>query len=183
MPTFAAFWNALDIIDRMKLGLLPKRDLPTTKAQRRKLKTALVQFLQRKRCLPLKKRFSTAAVFRGCAACLGRSNAGLVLLNLEDLWGETQSQNTPGTSTERKNWVRKLPYSLEQIQKSKRLQRLLKSIRDEQNRRPQSPSRSPNYSRRGAPGRGNRRRKIATKPRSALLDINSTGENPLAQAQ
>src|SRR6185369_2402360 len=114
MPTFAAFWNALDIIDRLQLGLLAKRDLLAAKAQRRRLKMALVRFLQQKECLPAKRRVSAAAVFCACAGYLGKSNADLVLLNLEDFWSETQTQNTPGTTSERKNWVRKIRYSLEQ---------------------------------------------------------------------
>ena len=30
--------------------------------------------------------------------------AQLVVVSFEDLWGERQRQNTPGTSTERPNW-------------------------------------------------------------------------------
>jgi 4-alpha-glucanotransferase len=41
-----------------------------------------------------------------------------VLVNLEDLWGATEPQNVPGTSTERPNWRRKLRYSLEELGKS-----------------------------------------------------------------
>lgn len=48
-------------------------------------------------------------------AYLSQSPALLVLVNLEDLWGETRPQNTPGTSTERVNWQRKAQYSFEQF--------------------------------------------------------------------
>jgi len=47
---------------------------------------------------------------------LGRSPAGLVQVNLEDLWGELEPQNVPGTSYRKHpNWQRKTRLSLEEI--------------------------------------------------------------------
>jgi 4-alpha-glucanotransferase len=46
---------------------------------------------------------------------LAGSRARTVLVNLEDLWGETRPQNTPGTSTERPNWVRKARHPFERF--------------------------------------------------------------------
>jgi len=47
---------------------------------------------------------------------LGRSDAGLVLVNLEDLWGELEPQNVPGTShLQNPNWQRKTRPSLQEI--------------------------------------------------------------------
>jgi len=48
-------------------------------------------------------------------AWLARSPARLVLVNLEDVWGETEPQNTPGTGSERPNWRRKIACSLEEL--------------------------------------------------------------------
>lgn len=48
---------------------------------------------------------------------LAESDAAIVLVNLEDLWQETERQNVPGTTeSERPNWRRKLRHSLEEIQ-------------------------------------------------------------------
>ena len=44
---------------------------------------------------------------------LGASPAEVVLVNLEDLWLETEPQNVPGTHDERPNWRRKARYGLE----------------------------------------------------------------------
>ena len=52
---------------------------------------------------------------RALLAHLAASPARWELVNLEDLWSETLSQNVPGTSTERINWRRKLRLSLEQL--------------------------------------------------------------------
>jgi 4-alpha-glucanotransferase len=39
----------------------------------------------------------------------------MVLVNLEDLWRETEPQNVPGTHTERPNWQRKARFSFEEL--------------------------------------------------------------------
>ena len=47
---------------------------------------------------------------------LSKSRAENVLVNVEDLWGETERQNAPGTtSDEEPNWQRRLRYSLEEL--------------------------------------------------------------------
>ena len=51
----------------------------------------------------------------GCLKFLADSDARLLLVNIEDLWLETQPQNMPGTSTERPNWQRKARLSLEEF--------------------------------------------------------------------
>ncbi len=55
------------------------------------------------------------AVLAAVHAVLGRSDAGLVLAQLDDLLGEPESVNLPGTSTERPNWQRLTKATLEQI--------------------------------------------------------------------
>jgi 4-alpha-glucanotransferase len=52
-------------------------------------------------------------VLRALLRYLARSDAAVMLVNLEDLWGEAQPQNVPGTTPdERPNWSRKtrLPF-------------------------------------------------------------------------
>jgi 4-alpha-glucanotransferase len=46
----------------------------------------------------------TLEVLRACLSHLATSAADLVLVDLEDLWGEHQPQNRPGTGTEAANW-------------------------------------------------------------------------------
>jgi len=134
MPTFTAFWNGLDIRDRCKLRLLSPKAAKAEKAIREKLKRALIRFLQRRRCLPRKGRYSDSDLFLACTRFLARSDARFVLVNIEDLWGETIPQNTPATTTERANWVRKLRYRLEKIISSKELRTMVEEISRERNR-------------------------------------------------
>jgi 4-alpha-glucanotransferase len=61
-------------------------------------------------------------------SALARSDAELLLINLEDLWLEPMPQNTPGTWNERPNWMRKARYSVEEIRRMPELLNLLRSI-------------------------------------------------------
>jgi 4-alpha-glucanotransferase len=46
---------------------------------------------------------------------LGESEASLVIANIEDLWGEPDPQNVPGTVTEHRNFARPMALTLSQI--------------------------------------------------------------------
>src|SRR5207249_8599578 len=58
---------------------------------------------------------SAESVARAFLKRLSASRADVVLVNLEDLWGESLPQNVPGTRDERPNWQRKARYSLEAL--------------------------------------------------------------------
>ena len=57
-----------------------------------------------------------------------RPRSSVLLLNLEDLWLETESQNTPNTYDERPNWRRKLRRSFEQFADDPAIQAILKQV-------------------------------------------------------
>lgn len=112
MPTFAAYWEGLDVEDRMELGLLSQKAARREKKQREAIKEALAGFLEGKGLLEAGP-VTTGGALRACLSHLSRSPAWVVLVNLEDLWLETEPQNVPGTFRERPNWRRKAAYSLE----------------------------------------------------------------------
>ncbi|MDH5695061.1 MAG: 4-alpha-glucanotransferase [Dehalococcoidia bacterium] len=93
MPPFAAFWKELDIGER---------------------KEALVSFLHRRGWVK-EPTSDIQAVLKACLAFLSASPARVVLVNLEDLWLETQPQNVPGTQGKRPNWRRKARNSFEEF--------------------------------------------------------------------
>ena len=47
---------------------------------------------------------------------LGASEAGTVIATLEDLWGELDPQNIPGTTTEHANFCRRTAHALGEIE-------------------------------------------------------------------
>ncbi len=128
MPPFAAFWEGLDIPDRRNLGLIKRQDLPGAERLREGIRRSLLRLLRRRGRLG-RGDSAAGAVFQASVQHLGLSAARWVLLNLEDLWLETASQNMPGTSTERVNWRRKTRLSLEQMRNMPAVLKLLGLIR------------------------------------------------------
>lgn len=115
MPPFAAFWRGTDLADLTRLGQLS----PAQAAEERRRRTALLRmlatFLRRRRLL--RGTVGAPTMLRALLRHLGASPARVVLVNLEDLWGETRPQNTPGTGDERPNWRRKAAYALDRIRR------------------------------------------------------------------
>ncbi len=111
MFPFAAFLRGLDLRDRRALGLLEDESLAKELKDREESVQSLVEFLCRMGCLQTGQQ-SEQDVIRGCLDWLARSRAGMVLINMENIWAETNPQNVPGTQHERANWKRKARYGL-----------------------------------------------------------------------
>lgn len=113
LPTLKAWWQGDDLDLRDRLQLYPSRE---TAHRLREERTADRHALLRALCAvglwhwrdfePLPE-FSFALA-RAIHLFLGKSEAALVLLQLEDLIGMTDPVNVPGTHTEHANWQRKL---------------------------------------------------------------------------
>lgn len=102
-PTFAGWWGEGDIDDAVGLGLYSPEDEGQARQGRKRHREAL-----------------SLAFGGGCEQVAGKVTRALaegpgelLLLTLEDLWGESRPQNTPGTSHEKPNWKRRATEPLE----------------------------------------------------------------------
>jgi 4-alpha-glucanotransferase len=114
MTPFASFWQGADIEERMGLGLLDEKGALKERKTRRAIKDALMAYLRNKKFLQ-RIDSGTRAVLKACLAYLSASRARIVLVNLEDLWLETRSQNVPGIGDKFPSWQRKARYGLEEF--------------------------------------------------------------------
>ncbi len=111
MFPFAGFWAGLDVDERAD-NRAAKREWE----ERRELKGALTEGFRREGLLDRTERAATASAPSAADAAhrrLARSRARMVVVNLEDTWGETEPQNRPGTSRERPNWRRRAARTFE----------------------------------------------------------------------
>ena len=110
--TFAGWWNSVDIDERVQLGLL---DAPSAERMRQRRADE-----RRALALALGRTDSDEPndVLVAVHEYLARSDAGLVMVQLDDLLGETSATNLPGTSTHRANWSRLARLSLEELASS-----------------------------------------------------------------
>ena len=127
MPPFATFWGGLDLDDRRDLGLLDGEGLEAERLVRRRQREGLVKSLQAEGLLA-PDRLETDDVLHALWNWLAASGSGVVLLNLEDLWLETEPQNTPNTYDERPNWRRKARRSFEEFSSEPEFIDILKKV-------------------------------------------------------
>jgi 4-alpha-glucanotransferase len=127
MPPFAGYWRGLDIQDRVDLELFTAEEAARERARRARLREDVIGFLRGQDLLDAGDP-QVEQVMEACHAYLARSPAGLVLINLEDLWGETEPQNWPGTYRQRPNWRRKARYSFDQFSELPAVVRVLSTV-------------------------------------------------------
>jgi 4-alpha-glucanotransferase len=134
MPPFATYWKGLDADDRFDLGLMSDQQADDERARMAKTRAAVVREMRRRKLLG-RGEPSAQDVYRAVLLALGKSRAHVVLANLEDLWGETQSQNVPGTTGERVNWRRKARYTLEEMKDASNVIDPLSALNEARTRR------------------------------------------------
>ena len=139
MPPFAAFWGGLDLDDRKDLGLLDAERLERELQVRDEQRRALVRFLRAEGTLAPEAE-DTGAVLQATWDWLAASPATYLLLNVEDLWLETEPQNTPNTYLERPNWRRKLRRAFEGFANEPQFLEVLRRVDEGRSRLPRSPN-------------------------------------------
>lgn len=132
-PTFAGFWHEHDIEDRLELKLLDQPAAEKERRQRCLQREALIGFL-RSRGWMGEESTEAETVLKAWLLQLASGPAELVLVNLEDLWLETQPQNVPGTWNDRPNWRRKAPYPLEAFSQMAKVVEVLRALDNERKR-------------------------------------------------
>jgi 4-alpha-glucanotransferase len=127
MPPFASFWSGLDLDDRKDLGLMDQARLEAERLVRDDQRQALIRFLVKEQRLKAGE-IDPRAVLQAIHEWLAASASSVLLLNLEDLWFETEPQNTPNTYVERPNWRRKLRHRFEEFSIDPALREILRKI-------------------------------------------------------
>ncbi len=124
-PSFAGFWEMSEMKTRLELGHLTEDQAEKERKSREAQKEALHTWLKDE----LKeKEPTTAEVLDGLLRFLAKSDAKLLLINLEDLLGEPNAQNVPGTTDEHPNWRRRIARSLDEILEDPTIRETLEKV-------------------------------------------------------
>lgn len=118
LPTFAAYWRGLDVGDRRRRDLLDAETAGRERRRRSRWRSALLAALPSPGLSALPADGVAAEerrALRGCLHHLAASDAELVLVDMEDLFLETEPQNRPGTGPEAANFRRRARHSLEEL--------------------------------------------------------------------
>jgi glycogen operon protein len=119
LPTVAGWWSGADIDERRALGSATDDDARLAHHERQTARAALVTALARAGATG-GERFDDATGEGNAIACaihrfVCATPSALVLLQADDLAGESMAVNLPGTDRERPNWRRKLDVDVEAL--------------------------------------------------------------------
>jgi len=136
LPTLKGFWQGFDLELRARLELFPdqaRRDAEVAARARDRLR--LLAALEREGLLPEGMRDAgrgtgyseqfALAVHRFVA----RSRSKLFLVQLEDVLGQIEQVNLPGTTEQHPNWCRKLSIELEDLRSEERVRAFVDAVR------------------------------------------------------
>lgn len=137
LPTLAGFWQARDIEARRQASLFPNEELyHRAVKERERDKQAILDALDREGLLPNWVPRSAAELpeltgdlHNAIVGFLARTPCLLLNLNQEDLTKETEQQNLPGTTAEYPNWMRKMRYTIEELESSPEVEDFLRMWR------------------------------------------------------
>jgi len=142
LATLRGFWLGRDLEWRRRLDLYPRPEIAAKEEQgRRRDRRRLLDALTRagtlapgaaKRLLPSDDEpISEPGLAEAVHRFLGRTKAGLALLQIEDALREIEQANLPGTVDEHPNWRRKLSLALEQALREPLFRRLAAVLEEE----------------------------------------------------
>ena len=131
--TFMGFWSGAEIDDRVALGLIDAAQAEREHHYRAAQRDALIAFLRAQGDLS-PTTGEPEAVLHAWLVFLARQDEDFLLINLEDLWLESEPQNVPGTWQERPNWLRKERLSLAELRALEPVMTFLQTISDKRNR-------------------------------------------------
>jgi 4-alpha-glucanotransferase len=139
LPTLVGFWRGADIELRTALGLYPSEDQRYRQIEERAQdKARLLAALAQEGLLPegmsqnpAEVPEMTPALLLAIHRFLARTPAKLAMLQAEDLLGQTEQANLPGTVEQHPNWQRKLRLDIEAWAANSEINALTKAVTNE----------------------------------------------------
>lgn len=145
LPTLPGYWSGHDIDLRARLDLFATgQALQDARRARDRDRHRLLEALRGQGLLPLEPGSETGPggapsdrLVRSIYRYLARTPAKLLMVSLEDVLGEENQANLPGTTDAYPNWRRKLPLDLDRLLADPRMHALASALRDS---RPAAPA-------------------------------------------
>ena len=137
LPTFASYWLGTDIDERVEMGLLTEEEAKQESNARKMMREAVLEGIGEENCGEITGEDQEKQMQRVLESIfdeLAQSQAGTVLVNLEDAWFCREPQNVPGTWKEKPNWMHKSRYSNQELDSVAYLKWIVKKINNVRNR-------------------------------------------------
>ena len=112
MAPFMKFWDGSEADDRHEVGLIDERQADNERTERAELRERVTKRLAKSGEI---RKGAPDEIRDALHRHIAQGDAAFTLINTEDLWLETGTQNIPGTTDEHPNWRRRLRYELDDI--------------------------------------------------------------------
>lgn len=130
LPTLRGFLEGRDIAWRERLGILDAQAAAAERRNRERAVQALLASLRRQGLLGAGSA-EPEAVAVAAHGLLARTRSALAVAQIEDLAGEAEQPNLPGTVDEHPNWKRRLPTTVDALFESPLARGILATLRQE----------------------------------------------------
>jgi (1->4)-alpha-D-glucan 1-alpha-D-glucosylmutase len=145
LPTLSGFWHGDDLAERTALGHFPSETARDRQViGRAEDRARLLIALEREKLLPatltihpVSSPDMTPELACAVHAYLANAPSKIMLVQLEDIFGQRKQVNLPGTSSERPNWRYRLTVDIEDLAADSRWHKLATMM---QTRRPTTPA-------------------------------------------
>ncbi|MBF0422717.1 MAG: glycogen debranching protein GlgX [Magnetococcales bacterium] len=135
LPTFPGYWESVDLEEKRRLSLFPTDELlQRVIAERANERENIVHVLKKMKLIPndwtvSTHKYCTDELMHAVNRYLSLSPSKIQMVQLEDVIGQREQVNLPGTTNEHPNWQRKLAMSVEAIISSTAMLALTKVLR------------------------------------------------------
>jgi 4-alpha-glucanotransferase len=137
LPTLKGFWERRDLALRKQFGLYPGEEARDEEERNRQHdRLLLLRALAAENLLPPsvkpedpEQTLMTPEIAEAVHLYLARSPACLLVVQIEDLLGEVEQTNLPGTVRERPNWQRRLSLELGEFAANPSVRSLAEALR------------------------------------------------------
>ena len=137
LPTFAGFWQGLDIEERIQIGRIKQEEGHTIRLERAAQKAKIIERLVNDGCLAPEvahrawtSETLTDELHTAVLNFVMQTPSRLAIVSIEDLVADTRQQNLPGTTTERPNWVTKTKFTLQELRNHPEAVRMAAKFKD-----------------------------------------------------
>ena len=125
LPTLSGYWSGIDIKERAGLNLFPSEEIRHKHyIERQAEKALLMEALKQEGLAPEEGQIGpemTTQLAQSIHRFVARTGADVMMVQLEDILGQEEAVNLPGTSDERPNWRIRMSVPLEELGNDNRL--------------------------------------------------------------
>jgi len=136
LPTLAGFWSGRDIELRRSIGQLDDKTAAIFREERTRHKAKIIERLVQDGMLPAhvahaawESPLPTEELHSAVLRFLFKTPAKLVQINQEDILQDIRQQNVPGTTWQTGNWVTKMRFTVEELNRDAEALRLAEKFR------------------------------------------------------